>query len=138
MPEASASDAAPGRYPGERLGLPETGPRSIARGGLRIAALLIDFALCYVIYFAFFFGSDWASLAIFAAEQIVLIPLLGGGVGHLLLGMRVVRIDGRGIGWWRPTLRTALLCLLVPAVIWDADQRGLHDVFAGTLLIRTR
>jgi hypothetical protein len=103
-----------------------------------VAAILIDFALCYVVYIAFFFGSSFASLVIFAVEQYVLITLLGGGVGHLLLGMRVTRLDGSWAGWWRPAVRTVLLCLLVPAVIWDADQRGLHDVFADTLLVRTR
>jgi len=25
---------------------------------------------------------------------------------------------------------------VIPAVIWDADQRGLHDKAAGTVLIR--
>jgi hypothetical protein len=29
-----------------------------------------------------------------------------------------------------------LLVLIIPAVIWDSDQRGLHDVFAGTMLIK--
>ncbi|WP_414172416.1 RDD family protein [Clavibacter tessellarius] len=38
---------------------------------------------------------------------------------------------------WRPALRTVLLCLVVPAVVWNADQRGLHDVFSGTVLVRT-
>ncbi|MFD1713727.1 RDD family protein [Amnibacterium flavum] len=108
----------------------------MARTNRRLAAIGIDFALCAIIYYAFFFGSDWASLAIFAGEQIVLVTLLGGGVGHLLLGLRVVRLDGRWAGWWRPTVRTLLLCLLIPAAIWDRDQRGLHDVFAGTVLIR--
>ena len=126
------------RYPGQRLGRPEAGPGSVARPGRRIGAILIDFALCYLVYLAFFFGSSWASIALFAVEQIVLVTLLGGGAGHLALGLRVVRLDGRWAGWWRPAVRTVLLCLLVPAVIWDADQRGLHDVFAGTVLIRTR
>lgn len=99
---------------------------------------MIDFALSFLVYLAFFFGSDFASLLIFAISQVVLVTLLGGGVGHLLMGLRVVRLDGTWVGWWRPTLRTVLLCLLVPAVIWDRDQRGLHDVFAGTVLIRTR
>jgi uncharacterized RDD family membrane protein YckC len=31
-----------------------------------------------------------------------------------------------------------LLLLLVPAVIWDRDGRGLHDKLAGTLLVRVR
>jgi hypothetical protein len=26
--------------------------------------------------------------------------------------------------------------IVIPAVIWDADQRGLHDKAAGTVLIR--
>ncbi|MET0589624.1 MAG: RDD family protein [Naasia sp.] len=125
-------------YPGRRLGRPESGPGSVARTGRRIAALAIDFVLSFLVYLAFFFGSDFASLLIFAISQIVLVTLLGGGVGHLLLGLRVVRLDGTWVGWWRPTLRTVLLCLLVPAVIWDRDQRGLHDVFAGTVLIRAR
>jgi hypothetical protein len=33
-------------------------------------------------------------------------------------------------------VRTALLCLAIPALIWDADHRGLHDRVAGTMLVR--
>ena len=33
-------------------------------------------------------------------------------------------------------VRTALLCLVVPAVVWDADGRGLHDRVAGTAIVR--
>jgi hypothetical protein len=32
---------------------------------------------------------------------------------------------------------TALLCIVIPAVIWDADHRGLHDKIAGTVLVRS-
>jgi hypothetical protein len=35
-------DQQPNDYPGQRLGLPESGPGSIARFGRRIAALMID------------------------------------------------------------------------------------------------
>ena len=34
-------------------------------------------------------------------------------------------------------LRTLLLCLVVPAAIWDGDGRGLHDKAAGTAVVRT-
>ena len=44
--------------------------------------------------------------------------------------------DGGWAGLWRPVGRTALLALVIPAVIWDADQRGLHDKAAGTVLVR--
>jgi hypothetical protein len=33
-------------------------------------------------------------------------------------------------------VRTVLLCLAIPAFIWDRDQRGLHDRVAGTMLVR--
>jgi uncharacterized RDD family membrane protein YckC len=33
-------------------------------------------------------------------------------------------------------IRTALLCLAVPALIFDSDSRGLHDRVAGTVLVR--
>ena len=69
-------------------------------------------------------------------EQIVLIAFTGSGFGHLILGLRVVKVDGTHAGWWRPIIRTALLVLTIPALIWDSDQRGLHDVFAGTVLVR--
>ncbi|WP_291052166.1 RDD family protein [Herbiconiux sp.] len=132
----STGGAAPSQWPGERLGFNREGHGSVARPGRRIAGLLIDFAFCYVIYFAFFFGNDWASLVIFMIEQIVLLVTLGGGIGHLVLGMRLVRLDGGYAGWWRPILRTVLLVLIIPAVIWDSDQRGLHDVFSGTVLVK--
>jgi hypothetical protein len=29
-----------------------------------------------------------------------------------------------------------LLCIVIPAVIWDSDQRGMHDRLSGTVLVR--
>ncbi|MCR2761928.1 RDD family protein [Microbacterium sp. zg.B48] len=122
-------------YPGERLGRPPAGSGSIARLGRRVGALFIDYGAAYLI--SGFFGWDpLAILAIFAAIQIVFIPTIQGSPGHRILGMRVVRVDGSWVGLWRPIIRTALLIVVIPAVIWDADQRGLHDKVAGTVLIR--
>ncbi|WP_309129810.1 RDD family protein [Microbacterium sp.] len=134
-------------HPGERLGLPEKGPRSIARIGRRIGALAIDYFAATVIAIGFL-GYDqfalpgeagwrqFAPMMVFAALQILFIPTTGGSPGHLILGMRVVRLGGGWIGLWRPVVRTLLLIVVIPAVIWDADQRGLHDKAAGTVLIR--
>lgn len=36
----------------------------------------------------------------------------------------------------RALLRTVLLCLAVPALIWDRDGRGLHDRLAKTVEVR--
>lgn len=123
------------RYPGERLGLPEQGSGSIARLGRRVGALFIDYGAAYLI--SGFWGWDsLAILAIFAIIQIVFIPTLQGSPGHRLFGLRLVRVDGAWAGLWRPIVRTLLLVIVIPAVIWDADQRGLHDKAAGTVLLR--
>lgn len=123
-------------WPGKRLGLPESGPRSIGRFGRRLAALAIDWAAAVLISITFFRYDPWATLAVFAIAQILFLLTLGGSVGHVLLGMRVVPVTGGYLGWWRPLARTALLCLVIPAVIWDRDQRGMHDRAIGTVLVR--
>ncbi|PPF85180.1 RDD family protein [Subtercola sp. Z020] len=135
-PPARWSGAAPSVWPGERLGFPEEGRGSVARPGRRIFALLIDWAVCFVVYAAFFFGNPWAATIIFIIEQVILLAFTGSGFGHLILGLRLVKVDGTFAGWWRPIIRTGLLVLTIPALIWDSDQRGLHDVFAGTVLVR--
>lgn len=113
----------------------------MARLGRRIAALFIDWAIAWVIAVAFFpvgaFQPDaWATLVIFAIEQLVFLWTANGSIGHLLLRMRVVPIAPARLGLWRPVVRTLLLCLAIPALIWDRDQRGLHDQLAGTVLVR--
>ncbi len=123
-------------YPGERLALPREGRGSIARVGRRIGALCLDYGAAYLI--SGFWGWDaLAILAIFAIIQIAFLPTLQGSPGHRIFGLRLVRVDGAWAGLWRPIVRTALLIVVIPAVVWDADQRGLHDKAAGTVLIRS-
>lgn len=123
-------------WPGKRLGLPAAGPRSVGRLGRRIGAIAIDWAVSVVISLAFFHYDSRATLAIFAVEQILFVALLSGSIGHLILGMRVVPLKIGWIGVWRPVLRTLLICIVIPAVVWDKDQRGLHDRWSGTVLVR--
>ncbi len=123
-------------YPGKRLGLPHSGPRSVARLGRRLGALAIDWGAAVILSVAFFSYDSWATLAIFAVVQAVFLLVINGSPGHLILGMRVVPIAGGYLGVWRPFARTILLCLVIPAVIWDRDQRGLHDRLIGTVLVR--
>lgn len=135
------SSTAENRWPGERLGLPETGPRSVARLGRRIAALAIDWALATALSLAFFATGPWqtngfVTLGLFAGIQLLFLWVVNGGIGHLVLGLRVVPLNPGRLAWWQPVVRTALVALFVPAVIMDADQRGLHDRVAGTLLVR--
>ena len=139
-PAPATADLPPSRYPGERLGLPEEGVGSVARAGRRIAAIFVDWAIANVI--ALLAGpyaspaQSWATLGVFALMQVLFIPTIGGSVGHRLLGMRLVPMRGGWVGLWRPVVRTLLLVLVIPALVWDSDQRGFHDKVAGTVLIR--
>jgi hypothetical protein len=128
--------ATPSNWPGKAFGLPPSGPRSVARFGRRLAAIAVDWALATIAGYLFFAGERFAPLIIFAVLQYAFIVTLSGSIGHLLLGMRVVPVVPAWIGVWRPLVRTVLLCLLIPAFIWDKDQRGLHDQLAGTVLVR--
>ena len=123
-------------YPGERLGLPASGPGSVGRVGRRLAALAIDWAAAVLISAGFFGYDSLATITIFAIVQVIFIPTLGGSPGHRLVGLNVAPMSGGWVGLWRPLVRTALLVLVIPAVIWDPDQRGLHDKVAGTVLLR--
>ncbi len=134
MPTAAETS---NRWPGEQFGLPEQGSSSIARLGRRIVAILIDWAIATGVSFLIVHHQDgWITLGAFAVLQVIFIATLSGSIGHLILGMRVVPLDPKWIGVWRPAIRTVLLCLVIPAVIFDKDQRGLHDKVAGTVLVR--
>jgi uncharacterized RDD family membrane protein YckC len=127
----------PGEYAGQRLGLPEQGRGSVAGFGPRIVAYLVDSLACTVIAYGLFRDQRW-TLAVFVLEVAVLTWLAAGSAGQLVRGLRIVRLDGRPVGLPRALLRTVLLGLLVPAVIWDRDGRGLHDKAAGTVVVRVR
>jgi len=144
----------PSSFPGERLRLPRTGPGSIVRPGRRIIALLIDWWLAVLIVTLIKGPVDGTGLTdaqlvadmqlqsltvlgVFAALQIVAIASMGGSVGHRLLGCYVAPLSGGWVGLWRPVVRSILLILVIPAIVWDSDQRGFHDKIAGTVLLRT-
>jgi hypothetical protein len=141
--------------------LPPTGPGSSAPVGRRVLALLIDWGLASVIGYAFFDYHPLAVLGVFAASTALLVSMLGHTIGHRLLGIQVVRVqdveralrlarDARRrasedreveVPWLLPgfllgVTRTVLLCLVVPAVVWDSSGRGLHDVAVGTAIVR--
>ena len=132
-------------YPGSDLGLPRDGPGSIAPMGRRLAAFFVDWMLCTVIAAAFIrapFGTPlfWAQLrdwtiVVFAGQDLLLTGLLGSTIGKRLFRMRVVRLDGRVIGPGWALLRTVLLLVVVPALVQDRDQRGMHDRAANAVVV---
>jgi uncharacterized RDD family membrane protein YckC len=124
-------------YPGQRLGLPPEGAGSVATFQRRLGAVTIDWIACVLI--ARVFSPDpWLPLLIFFAENVVLVSTLQSTFGMRLLGVQVRRLDPTMVSPLRAALRAALLCLVIPATIWDRDGRGLHDKAAGTVVVSTR
>ncbi|KGM16264.1 hypothetical protein N867_01820 [Actinotalea fermentans ATCC 43279 = JCM 9966 = DSM 3133] len=129
------------------LGLPADGPGSLARLPRRFVALLVDWFLSLAVSGLLFpedgaargilAGDRMATLAVFGISSAVLVGLLGHTIGHRLAGLRVIRLrDGRAPGLVAGLVRSALLVLVIPAVVWGRDGRGLHDVLAGTAIVR--
>jgi hypothetical protein len=130
-------------YAGERLGLPPAGPGSVAGFGRRLGALIVDWLICSVIAAAItghrLFhpgGNAFATPAVFAVEYIVLVSLIGCTIGGRLFGFRIVDLAGHRLSVGKVAVRTLLLMLVVPAVVFDRDQRGLHDKAVDSITVR--
>jgi uncharacterized RDD family membrane protein YckC len=128
-------------YPGERLGLPEKGSGSIAGWARRFGALVIDWMICTWVVVQLLLRinpaeSPWAPVLVFALQYLLLTALMGQTFGHRLMGIRVAAMDGGNPRLLPVLARTVLLCLAVPALIFDRDHRGVHDRASNTMVVR--
>lgn len=73
---------------------------------------------------------------LFALEHFLLVSTLGYTVGHRIFDIEVRRLDGHVPGLIKALIRTALVILVIPALIFNRDNRGLHDLAAGTLILK--
>jgi len=137
------ADAGRSGYPGERLGLPPAGPRSLARMGRRLAALVVDWLIAYglaalgvtVGLFSHAVLST-AVLVVWFAIGVVAVRLFGFTPGQFALGVMVVSVDRRHVGIGRGAARGLLIALVIPPLFTDSDGRGLHDRLTGTAVVR--
>lgn len=129
------------RAKGASLGLPASGPGSLAGWGPRIGQFLVDAvgaALVAGLFTAPDLPGNWSLLA-FGLVTAVTLLAFGQTPGMRLMGLRLAHpTEGARVAWWRAVVRTALLMLLLPALIVDADGRGLHDRFSGTAVVTER
>ena len=148
-PQASASAEETQDYPGQRLGLPESGARSVASMGRRFIAFVLDCAVAGLVAAAFVHphladpasmqAQNYWGVVAWLLIAAVGISLFGTTVGTALLGIRVVRMDGKAmVGPVRAIPRAVLAALIIPAAIWNADHRGLHDRLTGTIVVNAR
>jgi uncharacterized RDD family membrane protein YckC len=119
----------------------------LAPTGLRLFAFLVD-CVASALAAAFFVprhGSGFSdrlpgswSLLPFAVDYVVGVLVTGRTLGMYLVGLRLVRVSrNAAVDPLRILLRTVLLALLVPALVFDRDGRGMHDRVTDTAVVRT-
>ncbi|MGN6132310.1 MAG: RDD family protein [Nocardioidaceae bacterium] len=132
-------------YPGQRLGLPAEGPGSVAGWGRRALALAIDWFACKLVLTVFIGGAAWtggtsmsqaAPILMYLGEATLLTALVGGSFGQLVTRVVVVRLDNRPVNLLQALVRTFLVCLVIPPLVFNTDQRGLHDLAVKTVTLR--
>ncbi len=116
----------------------------MAGWGRRVLALVIDWALSMLAVGAFI-GQDiwssqgaagWAPLVVFASEVWILTSLTGGSAGQRVTGVVIRRTSGAPLDPLRALARTLLICLVIPPVIYNRDQQGLHDLAVDSIALR--
>jgi len=124
---------------------PEIDPRFPRVGqGRRMLGLLIDWAFCYFITWGFFAepgsGAFTPIVYFLYLGQYLLFSILGGATpGHRIVGLKIVRFsDGQMPTPKQALIRTALLAIVITAITFDQNGRGINERFSGTVLIRSR
>lgn len=138
----------------------ETAPATL---GLRASAFLVDYILTLLVLGvaislamfckgAFPTAANWmvnlgylAALGFVAWNWVYLCVRDGQSIGQRLVGIRIVRTDGALPGYRTIMLRhligypLSLLCLGLGFLwmIFDARQRGWHDLLAGTQMVKS-
>ncbi|HVW44023.1 MAG TPA: RDD family protein [Amycolatopsis sp.] len=144
-----ADGGEPPKWRGERLGLPENGPGSVAGGGIRLVALLIDLVLASLITSLFLRPNlqDTALMqtynlwsgAVWLIITVLPVAFFGFTPGMAVLGIRVARLDGATmVNLWRALVRGALTCLILPAIMRNVDGRSWLDRATATVVVRFR
>lgn len=124
---------------------PQTPPAGLepAGWGRRIAALFIDWIVSTLVFIAIVGGSTYSKVGggfyvplVLFAEIVIFTILLGGSFGQIALKIRVRRIDGAPLSPWAVLIRTLLILLVVPPLIFKPDGRGLHDMVVDSAAYR--
>jgi len=113
--------------------------------GRRLAAITLDWLACYAIVAALSGGIGQMVpsrspliLGLFFTEVAVLTALTGASLGQKIFGLRVVRFnDGGPLTPMQALIRTIFLVIVVTAVTYDENGRGIHERISKSVLIRS-
>jgi uncharacterized RDD family membrane protein YckC len=117
--------------------VPET-----ASWGRRVLALLVDWFACLgvaelLVQADILPGNPFGiyTLGFFVLESALFTALLGGSFGQLATRLRVVRADGGRLDVARALLRSVMIALVIPPLVFRPDGRGLHDMTVGSYVV---
>ena len=111
----------------------------------RILALFVDWFASTLVVIGLIGPGGWSEdpyagfyvLGVFALENTVLTAFAGGSFGKLATRLRVVQVNGdpRPIDPIRALLRSLMICVVVPPLVFRPDGRGLHDMAVGSATV---
>src|SRR3569833_1249642 len=130
-----STDEHASRWPGEKVGLPESGVGSAASGGARLLGLIVDLVIAALVTaiflhpslqdpaamqnFNLWSGGVWAVISVLSAGFFGLTP------GMAVTGIRVARLDGAAlVGPPRAQVRAVLTFKIIQAAVSNADGRS--------------
>jgi uncharacterized RDD family membrane protein YckC len=142
---AAAADAAAPTAAAARPAAPPIDFGALPRAGFwpRMGALALDAVLIFIVIQLISNAGMRAVLALLAIYAAIMWQLKGTTIGGSIMGLKLVRTDGRPIDWATAIVR-ALGCLLSLAIaglgflwiVFDSERQAWHDKIAGTAVVR--
>ena len=115
--------------------------------GRRALGITIDWLAAYAVTLGFFAGDGTflersrgiggTVLLVLAIEYVVLVSFGGSSFGHRIVGLKVIRFsDGGSATPVQALIRTLLLIIIITAITFDEDGRGVNERLSNTVLVR--
>lgn len=124
-------------YPGKKYGFPQSGRGSVAPVIRRLGALFIDWGIAFGLSVLFFDNNEWVTWVLYSLEVLIMLSLLGYTIGYRVFGLLLMTTEGQKVNVLRVLLRHLAFCLVIPAIIYDPDRRGLHDYAGKSVVVRS-
>jgi uncharacterized RDD family membrane protein YckC len=115
--------------------------------GRRMLGIALDWLAAYATTLGFFAGGgDFLErsrgvggtvLLVMALEYLILVSFGGSSFGHRLVGLKVVRFsDGGAVSPVQALIRTVLMIIIVTAITFDENGRGVNERLSNTVLVK--